>query len=203
MTASAQVKNYIANIPEGKTFSSSSLRQLAVSDNIRQILHRLIKAGEIRRVARGVFVKPRQVAKLGMAMPSALEIAKTLAQSTGETITVHGAEAARQLQLTTQVPTRLVLYTSGNSRTLRIANRTVKLIHANPSRLIAAETKAGLVLSALKYLGKENVTTRTIAAIQQRVSSGEFKAVMSLVAHMPAWMADAFYRYQQGKTHES
>ena len=127
MTASTQVKNYLANIPEGQPFPSTALRPFASTENIRQILNRLVKAGELRKVARGVFVKPKQTAKLGTVLPSAIDVAKTLTEATGEIISIHGAEAARQLQLTTQVPMRPVFYTSGNTRILKIANRTIKI----------------------------------------------------------------------------
>lgn len=202
MTAISKVREYIAGVPEGQAFPSSALRHFAATENIRQILNRLVKAGELKRVARGVFVKPKMIAKVGEMLPSASEVAKTLAESTGETIAVHGAEAARRLQLTTQVPMRLVFYTSGNTRTLKIANRTVKLTHVNPSRLIASETKAGLVISALGYLGRENVTVKTIAIIKEHISAEEFKTVIKLIEKMPAWMADVFFRYQQEQNNE-
>lgn len=202
MTAISKVKEYIANIPLGQPFTSGALRCFASTENIRQILNRMVKAGELKCVARGVFVKPKQITKVGEMLPSALEVAKTLAKSTGETIVVHGAEAARQLQLATQVPMRLVFYTSGNTRTLKIANRTVKLIHVNPSRLIVPGTTAGLVISALGYLGRENVTVKTIGIIKQHIPAKEFKSVIKLIERMPAWMADVFFRYQQEKNNE-
>jgi Family of unknown function (DUF6088) len=202
MTAIAHVKEYLANIPEGQPFPSSALRHLAATENIRQIVNRLVKAGKLKRVARGVFAKPKRVSKVGEVLPSASEVAETLAKSTGETITIHGAEAARQLQLTTQVPMRLIFYTSGNTRTLKMTNRTVKLKHVNPSRLVAPGTTPGLVVSALWYLGRENVTTETIEMIKRRIPSEEFNATINLIGRMPAWMSDIFYRYQQEKMNE-
>ena len=201
MTASANIKAYIFNLPEGEPFSSNALRNFTSTENIRQILNRLVKSGEIKRVARGVFVKPKQLSTVEQ-LPSSFEIAETLTRSTGETIIVHGAEAARQLQLTTQVPMRLVFYTNGNTRTLKIAHRTIKLKHVNPSRLIAPGTVASLVISALGYLGRSAVTTETIFAIKQQISNKEFKETVALTAKMPAWMADIFYKYQQENMHE-
>lgn len=202
MTATVRVKEYLATIPEGHPFPSSALRHFAATDNLRQILNRLVKAGELKRVARGVFTKPKQVSKIGEILPSASEVAATLAKSTGETIAIHGAEAARQLQLTTQVPMRLIFYTSGNTRTLKIANRTIQLKHVNPSRLVAPGTTPGLVFSALYYLGRENVTTKTIEIIKHRIPFEEFNATINLMERMPAWMSDIFYRYQQEKMNE-
>jgi Family of unknown function (DUF6088) len=201
MTASADIKAYILNLPEGESFSSNALRSFASTENIRQILNRLVKSGEIKRVARGIFVKPKRLSS-GEQLPSSFEIAETLTKSTGETIIVHGAEAARQLQLTTQVPMRLVFYTNGNTRTLKIANRTIRLKHVNPSRLIAPGTMAGLVISALLYLGRDAVTTDTISAIKQRISKAEFKETIALTEKMPAWMSDIFYKYQQENVNE-
>lgn len=200
MTAILKVKEYISFLPEGKPFAANALRGFASTENIRQILSRLVQAGELQRVARGIFVKLNNLSNLKEQPPSALEIAKTLTQSTGETIAIHGAEAARQLQLTTQVPMRLVLYTNGNTRTLKLANRTIRLKHVNPSRLIEPGTTTGLAISALRYLGREQVTTETIHNIRQRVSTEEFEKLFKLVEHMPAWMANILYKYQQERT---
>lgn len=197
MTTINYIKKYIATLPSGKAFSPSELRHLASTDNIRQILSRLTKIGELKRVARGVFIKPKPIAKMGVVLPSPTEIAKTLTKSTGETIAIQGAEAARILQLTTQVPMQLIFYTSGNTRALKINNRTVKLKHVNPSRLIAAGTTSGLVISALSYLGRDNVSTQTIERIKHCISAKEFKHTLGLTKQMPAWMSDIFYHYQQ------
>ncbi|MDF1757326.1 MAG: DUF6088 family protein [Legionellaceae bacterium] len=199
MTATHKIKEYISTLPEGKPFAISAFREFSSTENIRQILSRLVKSGELQRVARGIFVKPKKLLNIGAQLPSILEIAETLTKSTGETIAIHGAEAARQLQLTTQMPMRLVFYTNGNTRTLKLGARTVKLIHVNPSRLIAPGTIPGLVISALGYLGRTQVTMDTIHIIQQNISEDDFKRLLGLVEHIPAWMSDLFYKYQQEK----
>ena len=202
MTAVKQIKAYIKGIPVGEPFPSTVLRPFAATDNIRQILNRLVKAGGLKRVARGVFVKTHNNSRIGEILPSAVEVAKKLSESTGETIIVHGAEAARQLQLTTQVPLKLIFYTSGNTRSLKIANQTIKLKHVNPSRLIAVHTVPGLVISALTYLGQENVTLKTLEHIRHQISLKKFKATVALMSKMPAWLSDIFYRYEKEKINE-
>ena len=202
MTSSAHIKMYINELPEGKTFSSTAMRLFATTENIRQILNRLVKAGEIKRVARGVYVKPKHSRIVGEILPSATEIAVSLTKSTGETIAVQGAEAARMLQLTTQVPMKPIFYTSGNTRVLKFNNTHVKLKHVNPSRLIATGTTPGLVISALTYLGHENVTSETIEKIKQKISLQEFNDTIQLTGKMPAWMADIFYRYQKEENND-
>lgn len=195
MSAINLIKEYIAGLPQGEPFTSNSLRNYASTENIRQILNRLVKAGYLTRVARGIFVKPEYLESGEEIPPSPIEIARSIASATGETILVHGAEAARQLQLSTQVPMRQVFYTSGNTRTLKILNRSFRLKHVNPSRLVATETVAGLVISALRYLGRENVDTETMVKIRKVISEEDFRETLTLTGKIPAWMADVFYKY--------
>jgi hypothetical protein len=42
MTAIADVKKYLAHIPEGKPFSASTLRQFGATENVRQALVRFV-----------------------------------------------------------------------------------------------------------------------------------------------------------------
>ena len=202
MKAIDKIKEHLKEIPEGETFTTSSLRHLASVDNVRQILNRLIKNGEIKRIARGVFVKAKHIPRVGEILPLVREIVETIAKATGETIAIHGAEAARQLQLTTQMPMRLMLYTSGNTREVKIKNQSVFLKHVSPSKLIAPGTVAGTVISALLYLGREQVSLETLKKIQNQLSNEEFDTVLKEVSHMPAWMANIFYYFQKGRSHE-
>lgn len=199
MSAIEEVKKIIKKIPAGELFSAKTFRQVASADNIKQILSRLVKEGLIERSARGVYTKPKVIKHIGKVPPSARDIAKTLADSTGETIVMHGAEAARQFQLSTQVPMRLIFYTNGDSRTLKIGNSSVELKHVNPSRLVAAGTLAGLAISALIYCGKDNVSNATIDKIKKELSKQDFKKVLNEIENMPVWLANAFYHYNKEK----
>ncbi len=63
-----------------------------------------VKQGEIARVSRGVFVRPKKSRYVGEVMPEPSKVAQAIANAHGETIQVQGAEAARLLGLTTQMP---------------------------------------------------------------------------------------------------
>lgn len=192
-----EIRKYIQSIEEGQSFKVKSLYHLAFTDNVRQILTRLVRAGEIQRVSRGVYVKPKYSPRIGITFPSAREITKLIAETTGETIGIHGAEAARQLQLTTQVPMRLIFYTTGYTREIKIRNQTVLLKHVNPSKLIAPGTVAGTVISALLYLGSEQISEKTVQKIKDQITVEEFETVLKEINRMPAWMANVFYHFQK------
>lgn len=196
MKAIDEVKEYIQKIEEGESFTAKSLHHLATAENVRQILTRMVQAGEIKRLARGVYVKPKHSPRVGLILPSSKEIAMLIANATGETIGIHGAEAARQLQLTTQVPLLLIYYTTGYSREMKIRNQTIQLKHVNPSKLIAPGTIAGTVISALMYLGSEQVSEKTVQKIKNQLTQEEFETVLKEIKYMPAWMANVFYHFR-------
>ncbi len=51
---------------------------------------------------------------------------EAIARSNGETVRIHGAEAARRCRLSTQVPTAVVFHTSVSIRTITVAGVTVR-----------------------------------------------------------------------------
>jgi len=199
MSTIQQIRKTINRMPKGELFTAKNFRHLGSADNIKQILSRLVKEGLIERTTRGVYLKPKIIKNIGTVLPPAREIAKTLTESTGETIVVHGAEAARQLNLTTQVPMRHIFYTNGESRILKIRNQTIELKHVNPSRLIAPDTMAGMAILALIYLGKNHVTDGVIEKIKMQLSSHDFDNIYKEIKNMPAWLASAFYHYKKEK----
>jgi hypothetical protein len=151
----------------------------------------------IERLKRGVFVRPKRNPYVGMVMPSVEKIVKEIAKSTGETVQVHGAEAARRLGLTTQVPTQHVFCTSGSTSRFWLGHLKVELKHVGGAKLILAGRPAGLAISALWYLGKNQVNPEVIKAIQNKLARSEYEEFKNAVPSMPAWMTDAVFRYEQ------
>jgi len=188
------IRNRIEQMQPGEPFTPAVFLELGARAVIDQTLSRLVKAGEILRVTRGVFMRPKKSRYVGNVMPEPFKLAETFAK--GETIQVHGAEAARQLELTTQMPTQPVFYTSGRSKRLRIGKMEIRLQHACSRKLALAGRMAGLALSALWYLGKHEVTESVIAKIHKKLPPAEFEALRSAVPLMPAWMAETLLRYE-------
>jgi len=134
---------------------------------------------------------------VGAVVPEPQKIIEAKLLAENEKLQVHGAEAARQFELTTQVPMIPVFCTSGSNRQFRVGNLRVKLTHLPPRKLVLAGTPAGAALSALWYIGKRNISTAVIRKIEEKLPPAEFAALRAAIAAMPAWMVDAFYRYEQ------
>src|ERR1700736_966505 len=188
MTTVEAFRSRIKRITAGEPFTSTQFVGTGRRAAVDQALSRLVKRGEIIRVARGVFVRPKKNRYVGEVMPGPSKVARALASAHGETIQVQGAEAARLLGLTTQMPLQAVFYTSVPNRALKLANLQLTLKHVAQRKLALAGKPSGLALSALWYLGKEQVTPGTIKTIREKLTPEAFKEFRAETSAMPAWM---------------
>jgi hypothetical protein len=191
------VHNQVNRIPRGKPFAMKSIGKEASYANVRQVLSRLVKSGEVMRAARGIYVRPKEVPYLGKVLPGSEEIVKAISKQTGEIIAPHGAEAVRMLQLSTQVPMRPIFYTSGNTRNIKIGKQEIMLKHISPSKLVKPGTIICLVISALWYMGRKHVNAEVIKKIKQRLNPQQFAELLKHAQQMPAWMVEAINHYQR------
>lgn len=195
MSATEAIRQYVQQLPAGEPFTPVALQGMGSRAAVDQALSRLAKSGFITRVTRGVFVRPAQSRHLGKVMPEPGKVAETIAK--GETVQVHGADAARRFGLTTQTPTQPVFYTTGPSKRFRLGKMEVVLQHRATRKLALGNRPAGQALSALWYLGRNEVTPKTIEKIRAKLPAEEFAALTGAKATMPWWMADVFRQYEQ------
>jgi len=199
MTTSQAIRERIAAHPAGEPFTPALFAGLGSRAAIDQALMRLTHAGRIERIGHGLYLVPK-VSRFGIAsLPSPEQVAQTVAQSEGARIEIHGAEAARRLGLTTQMPTQPVFYTTGSTRAIRLGKLRVKLQHVAPRKLMLAGRPAGQALSALWYLGRHQVTPETFKDIAQKLPADEFQALREAKASMPSWMIEILNRYELGE----
>ncbi|EIC23777.1 DUF6088 family protein [Thiorhodovibrio frisius] len=196
-TTAQAVRERIAAHPAGTPFTPTLFAGMGSRAAIDQTLMRLTKEGRIERLGRGLYNTPR-TSRFGLkTQPSPETVAQTLAASEGATIEIHGAEAARRFGLSTQVPAQPIFYTTGASRTVRLGKLQIRLRHVAARKLALAGRPAGQALSALWYLGRQQVTPATFEHIAAKLPQVEFEALRHAKASMPAWMLDALRRYEQ------
>ena len=190
MSIAGAIRAGIRKLPKGKPFTSQRFLRHGSRGTVDRTLSRLVSQGEIHRLARSVFVRPRTSPLVGTVLPDVLQVVEAIARDNGETVQIHGAEAARRFKLSTQVPTAPVFHTSASSRTIQIGNVAVRMVHtSNRRRLQFAGEAPGVALAALWYLGKNNVTPQTVATIEAALGPAEFQRLRS--ADVPAWMTKA------------
>lgn len=187
MSVAEKIKRRVQRIPRGEPFTNTPFLELGSRAAVDKALSRLVREEALQRIARGLFVRPKENRFVGRTMPDVARVVEVIARDRGEILQIHGAEAARRFRLSTQSPTVPVYYTNGPSREIRVGNLRVKLLHTASSRKLQhAGERPGMALSALLYLGKGQVNAEVVERIREGLSDEEFEKLRS--SSMPAWL---------------
>ncbi|WP_234844680.1 DUF6088 family protein [Sinorhizobium medicae] len=171
----------------GSVFTPSDFLSVAVRSSVDQALSRLVKGGQLRRLARGLYDYPKLHPKLGALSPAPDDVAQALARETGSRVQIAGARAANALGLSTQVPAQSTYLTDGPSRRVVLGKRVVDLRHASPKHLIAPGSPAGTVVQALRHVGPVRAAD-VVQIAARRLSPSDKKTLASTAIQAPAWM---------------
>ncbi|MEW5804726.1 MAG: DUF6088 family protein [bacterium] len=201
MSTIQKIREKVGNLKVGKPYTTRDFLQFGSRAAVDQALARLVKAGILSRPTRGVYARLKKNPYVGEIPPEPIAIAKAISKEVGAVVQVNGAEAARQMGLSTQVPVKTVFYTSGPSRHFHLGKMEIRLKKVSQRKLALAGSPAGVALTALWYLGKGEVTPASIEKVRSCLSPEEFNKLCSAIKSMPAWMHDAFIGYErlQGK----
>ncbi len=113
-------------------FLPSDFRDLGSYDAVIQALHRHAKAGNIRKVGRGVYELTERLELVGEVGASYEDVAHAIAGRDATKLHPTGAYAANVLGLSEQVPMRIAFLTSGRPRKLDVRGAPVELRHSSP-----------------------------------------------------------------------
>ena len=200
MSVSKEIEKKIRGLKRGKPFGSSYFLNLGSRAAVDQALWRLVKTGKITRIKSGVFVKPERNPYVGEVLPGPEEVVRHFAHHSGNKIGINGAEAARRFGFSTQASSQSVYLTNGPGRKFYLGNLQVELKHVASRKLALAGRPAGEALSALWYLGRNEVTPETFEQIEKHLPSSEFSALTNNQEIMPGWMRSALSEYQKVHT---
>ena len=95
------------------------------------------------------------------------------------------------------MPIQSVFCTTGLNRQIKLGNLRLILKHTAKRKLALAGRPSGLALSALWYLGKDQVSTSTIKAIREKLTPEAFEEFKAETLSIPAWMADILHQYNR------
>ena len=169
-----QIVARIEQLGLGKAFSAKDFLDIASRGTIDMALGSLTRRGKIRRIKRGLYDMPRMNAALGGELsPDIDEAAQAIARRQRWKIVPEGAWAANLLGLSTQVPAKIIYLTDGPNNEVLIGRRSIHFKHARPKAMAGLEGKFALVVQALRYLGKEGVSTREIQTLRTALSPAE------------------------------
>jgi hypothetical protein len=176
---------------KGKPFTRAMFADAGSRAAVGQTFSRLVKHGYFERVARGVYMRPKVVERIGRIRPSPIEVMRVITKTNGETVQIYGAEAVRRLGLSTQMQVLPTYYTSGTTRVIRIGQGCVRLQHVAKDQLQHAGTRVGTAPTALYYLGKNGLSSELANRIARSLSPTELEKL--LASRMPQWMRAAIF----------
>jgi len=163
---------------------------------IDEALSRLTGAGEIRRIARGLYDLPRlNTLTRKQTNPDPRKVIDALARRDQTRMLVDGMTAANDLGLSDAVPAKIEVHTDARLRELKIGEQTITFKRTAPSRLFWAGRPGMRVVQALHWLrgtidGDRDRIDRRLAAIFADPDHGAaiVRDISAGFTSLPAWM---------------
>jgi Family of unknown function (DUF6088) len=187
MTLAETILKETEKLPEGTLISPKELLHLGTRAAVDQALSRLTRRNKLLRAGRGTYVKPVQT-RFGIRAPAPEKVVSRLTETHAEIVARHGAAAANALGLTTQVPAKVVYYTSGPSRRLKLGAQTVELKHAPTWLLLPGRHEAGEAVRALAWIGNRHVG-EALQKLKHRLSEATMNELMAVRRALPGWLS--------------
>lgn len=178
MSASAKVNERIARLRKGVPFSIGGFYQLGTQTSVQKAMSRMVKEGEIVRVSKGMYVRPKPLPSVPSIKVTASpeQVAKAWAKERGFKLASQGLEAAYKLGFQTQAPMKTVLWSNGPTREFKVGNATVLVRHVSPKKLRWLGRPEGMLLRSISVTNPETIGIGAIKTALKRLSLSETEA---------------------------
>ena len=169
--------------------------------NIHKALSSLTKSGRIRRVCQGVYDYPRYSELLNRELsPDLDQVAHALARKFNWSIQPSGDAALNLLGLSTQVPGRWIYLSNGPNRKYEIVNQVLMFKNSALKDVGFKYTESGLLVQALKALGRERVDQDVVRRIRQQLDSNACSRILKDTHSVTSWIYEDIKRIcKEGK----
>jgi len=196
----ATVARRVQRAAAGTVFTPALFARAGNRAAVDKALQRLVERGGLRRLARGLYDKPRDDPLLGLLWPSVDEVVRALMGKDRLRLQPTGAYAANLLGLTEQVPARVEFLTDGTGRTVQVGPMRIVLKRTTPRQMAAAGRSSGLVIQALRSLGAAHVNADRLERLRRTLPANERRALLADLALAPSWMRPLLRQLAEGDT---
>ena len=155
---------------------------------IGKALERLVKSGELCRVAKGIYVRPVKDKLLGIVLPGIEDVAEAIRKRDKARIVPTGSYALYKLGLSTQVPMNVVYYTDSTARKIHVGKQTIAFKRASARSLSAIGEISTLAIQALKTIGKDKVSDDEINRIRNLLTQEKPYHLQHDLKLAPEWI---------------
>lgn len=137
----------------GEVWTPGDFVDLGSRSSVDKTLQRLVNAGELRRIDRGLYDLPRKNALTGQpTAPDYRAVIRAVARRDQARTVVDGMTAANDLGFTTAVPARIEVLIDARLKPIKLGKQEIHFKYAAPSRLYWAGRPAMRVVQALYWM---------------------------------------------------
>jgi hypothetical protein len=120
---------------------------------VDKTLQRLTTTGDLRRIDRGLYDRPRKNTLTGRpTVPDYRAVIRSVTRRDQARAVIDGMTAANDLGLTTAVPARIEVLVDARLKPIKLGNQDIHFKFAAPSRLYWADRPAMRVVQALHWM---------------------------------------------------
>jgi len=179
----------------GWAFSPNDFVSEFSREQVDNALSQLVKAGKIRRICRGVYDYPRHSDLLEQWLsPDFDQVAQAIARKFNWRIQPSGETALNLLGLSTQVPGRITYLSDGPTKEFLIGKHTLEFKKTALKDVGFKHKESGLVVQALKALGKKRVAEIDINDFRKNLDMSKNKQVLKDTQSATGWIYDYIKR---------
>lgn len=183
-----KILNKVKKAGRGSLFFTNEFIAYGNSKAVSKALERLVDKGEIKRVSRGIYTRPKTSKLIGEVLPSKEEVAKAIAKRDKARIIPTGSYALNVLGLSTQVPVNAVFLTDGAARKIKLDYGMITFKRTTPKNLATIGKISGLVIQALKEIGKGRVEEWEENRIIQLLKKEDESKLKHDIKMAPEWI---------------
>ncbi|KIX91623.1 hypothetical protein TP70_01390 [Staphylococcus microti] len=163
-----EIKDKIDGFPKNTVFIANDFFDIADYETVRKNLNRMVEKGEIKRVLKGIYYKPRYIEIIDeYEMADTNEVAKAIARKHHWTIAPSGNTALNLLGLSTQIPSKWIYISDGRYVDYMVGNTTITFKKTRNNEISQMSTLTATVIQAIKAIGKEHVTEKHIELLRE------------------------------------
>jgi hypothetical protein len=191
LTTAKEIQKHIEKTPLKTILFSEDFKEYGGAEAVKSALHRMVKTGGLKRLAKGIYVKPGYSELIKKeTVPDLEEVAAAIAKRDRVRLIPTGAMALYKLGLSTQIPLRAVYVTDGTARKIPIGNRTITFKQVAPKKLSLKGEISTLVVQAMSELGKDGLDETTKTRLVELLKKEKYDQLKHDIKLAPQWMGE-------------
>jgi hypothetical protein len=185
MSATYKIRLFAARLAPDEIFHTSQLLSFGTRWAVDQALCRMVQAGTIHRLARGLFISAGPAA----ALVTLKQAAEKKVEAFGNKIVEHATDAAYRLGIGSSPNLQPTFATSGSSSSFLFNDQVrVHFRRASAKKRKLSDSTIGDVIRSLWNLGETGCSREAMMAADQFIGRSDRRELPSLAGLMPTWL---------------